>query len=57
MLITGRGGYLGSKMVHVLVDAGEPVVVSAKAQRQSLVARSPYARRNQDLIHAVSPVN
>ena len=29
--------YLGNKMVHALVDAGEPVAVPAKAQRQSLV--------------------
>jgi UDP-glucose 4-epimerase len=27
ILVTGGGGYIGSHMVHALVDAGEPVVV------------------------------
>ena len=27
ILVTGGAGYIGSHMVHELVDAGEPVVV------------------------------
>ena len=27
VLVTGGAGYIGSHMVHALVDAGEPVVV------------------------------
>ena len=27
ILVTGGAGYIGSHMVHELIDAGEPVVV------------------------------